>query len=91
MININRSQLINSYTLMEWIESYVDLQQDDLMQLYVAIWSHNEAGRQLIAQSRRIWQEHGFQTAPFDDLLLQAKTGQKYDEPSTYHLREKQS
>lgn len=74
MINIKQSQLIDSYTLMEWIESYVDLQQDERMQLYVVIWSHNEAGRHLLKQSRRIWQEHGLQTAPFDDLLLHAKT-----------------
>lgn len=75
MINSNQQKQTDSHTHKEWAEAYVDLQEDELMQLYVLYLQHHEAGQRLLEQSRQIWRDHGLTTAPFDFILFETELG----------------
>ena len=72
---INCTQQTNSYAYKEWAEAYIDLQEDELLQLFVLFLNRNKPGRRLLELSRQIWREHGLNTAPFDAILFEAKAG----------------
>ena len=63
----------NSRAYKEWAEAYVDLQEDELLQLYIVFLSRYHAGRRLLEQSRQLWQSHGLRMAPFDFMLIETE------------------
>lgn len=75
MTHNNEANQLNSYTLREWAEAYVDLQEDELLQLYVVYLSCSEAGPNLLELSRQIWRAHGLRSAPFDFILREIEIG----------------
>jgi len=75
MINNNQQKQTGSHAHKEWAEAYVDLQEDELLQLFVLFLNRDKPGRRLLELSRRIWREHGLNTAPFDFILFEAEAG----------------
>jgi len=71
----NQPNQLDPYTLREWAEAYVDLQEDKLLQLYVVYLSCSEAGPNLLELSRQIWRAHGLRSAPFDFILRELEIG----------------
>lgn len=71
----NQLKETNTYALREWAEAYVDLQEDELLQLYVVYLSCSEAGPHLLKLSRQIWRSQGLQMAPFDFILREIEAG----------------
>jgi len=73
----NQLKQTNVYALREWAEAYVDLQEDELLQLYVVYLSCSEAGPHLLKLSRQLWRAHGLQMAPFDFILREIEIGSR--------------
>ena len=86
MINLYQ-QKQNVDASKQWAEAYADLQEDELLQLYIVTLSWSEAGRRLLEQSRQLWQAHGL-TTPFEAVIGKAAVSfgrRAYTGPREYY------